>query len=51
MTCMPKPVLKGEDQLLLPGVFEKLAELWAAGHRLAIASNQDAVAAGLISLA
>ena len=45
----PKPVLTCEEQVLLPGVFEKLAELRAAGHRLAIASNQDAVAAGLIS--
>lgn len=39
-----------EEQVLLPGVFEKLAELRAAGHAIAIASNQDAVAWGRITL-
>ena len=42
--------LKMEEQILIPGVFEKLAELRAAGHQLAIATNQPAVARGLISL-
>jgi len=51
MGVLPRPILRCEDQVLLPGRFEKLAELRAAGHRLAIASNQEAVADGLISLA
>jgi D-glycero-D-manno-heptose 1,7-bisphosphate phosphatase len=46
-----RPILKCEDQVVKPGVFEKLAELRAAGHRLALASNQEAVASGAISLA
>lgn len=33
-----------------PGVFEKLAELRAAGHKIAIATNQSAVAGGIRSL-
>lgn len=47
----PTPTLKVEDQVLLPGVFEKLAQLRAEGHHIAIASNQPMVAAGQISLA
>ncbi len=35
-----------EDQILLPGVFEALADLRQAGHRIAIASNQGGVAWG-----
>lgn len=42
--------LKPEEQILRRGVFEKLAELRAAGHQIAIATNQPAVAHGLITL-
>ncbi len=35
------------EQILLPGIFERLAALRAAGHRLAIASNQRDVALGI----
>src|SRR5438093_1178134 len=45
----PAPPLKCEQQVLLPGVFEKIRALRAAGHRVAIASNQSAVARGTIS--
>jgi len=45
-----RPPLRCEDQVLKPGVFEKLAALRAAGHRLALATNQEAVANGLLSL-
>jgi D-glycero-D-manno-heptose 1,7-bisphosphate phosphatase len=47
---LPIPPLKCEDQVLLPGVFEKIAALRAAGHHVALASNQEAVARGLLSL-
>jgi D-glycero-D-manno-heptose 1,7-bisphosphate phosphatase len=46
-----RPPLKPEEQILRNGVFEKLAELRAAGHQIAIATNQSAVAHGLITLA
>jgi len=42
--------LKPEEQILRQGVFEKLAELRTAGHQIAIATNQPAVAHGLITL-
>lgn len=42
--------LTPEEQVLIPGVFEKLAELRQAGNTLAIATNQSMVAEGLISL-
>jgi HAD superfamily hydrolase (TIGR01662 family) len=44
------PPLTVEDQILLPGVFEKVGQLRAAGNRVALASNQGAVAFGVISL-
>ncbi len=49
-TGIAKPPLKPARQVLRPGVFEKLAELRAMGHKLAIASNQDAVASGETTL-
>src|SRR5437016_2397987 len=39
-----------EEQVLKPGVFEKIAKLRAGGHAIALATNQDAVAWGTISL-
>jgi D-glycero-D-manno-heptose 1,7-bisphosphate phosphatase len=42
--------LKPEEQTLRQGVFEKLAELRNGGHQIAIATNQPAVAHGLITL-
>jgi hypothetical protein len=36
-----RPPLKPEEQILRPGVFEKLAELRAAGHKIAIVTNQS----------
>jgi D-glycero-D-manno-heptose 1,7-bisphosphate phosphatase len=45
-----RPPLKCEEQVLLPGVFEKLAHLRAADHKIAIATNQSAVAHGVITL-
>jgi D-glycero-D-manno-heptose 1,7-bisphosphate phosphatase len=42
--------LKPEEQILKEGVFEKLSELRAAGHQIAIATNQLAVAHGIITL-
>ncbi len=45
-----RPALKCEEQVLRQGVFEKLAELRAGGHKIAIATNQSAVAHGVISL-
>jgi hypothetical protein len=47
-TCHRDPAV---DQILKPGVFEKLAELREQGHTLAIASNQKAVAKGWMTLA
>ena len=43
--------LKPREQILRKGVFEKIAELRAQGHQIAIATNQIAVAHGLITLA
>ncbi len=48
---IPRPVIRPEEQVLIPGVFEKLAVLRAQGHKIAIASNQRAIAQGLISMA
>lgn len=42
--------LKPEEQILREGVFEKLAELRAEGHQIAIATNQTSVANGFITL-
>jgi D-glycero-D-manno-heptose 1,7-bisphosphate phosphatase len=42
--------LKPHEQILKKGVFEKLAELRADGHKIAIATNQIAVAHGIITL-
>ena len=42
--------LKPEEQMLRKGVFEKLARLRAKGHQIAIATNQIAVAHGIITL-
>lgn len=42
--------LKPEEQVLEEGVYEKLAGLRAAGHTLAMASNQSAVAKGLLTM-
>lgn len=37
------------EQIPMPGVIDKLAELRAAGHKLAIATNQGGVAWGLMA--
>ncbi len=42
--------LKPEEQMLRMNVFEKIAELRSQGHVIAIATNQAAVAQGLITL-
>ncbi len=42
--------LKPEEQILKPGVFEKLEELRRQGHVIALASNMAAVAKGQISM-
>jgi D-glycero-D-manno-heptose 1,7-bisphosphate phosphatase len=46
-----RPANTIEEQALLPGVAEKCAQLRAAGHGLAVASNQGGVAFGHLSLA
>jgi HAD superfamily hydrolase (TIGR01662 family) len=46
----PRNPLKPEDQVLKPGVFEKIAELRSQGHVIAMASNMSAVADGLITM-
>jgi len=46
-----RPANAPEEQILLPGVAEKIAALKAAWHKIAIASNQGGVAWGFISLA
>jgi len=46
---LPIPPVRCEDQVLLPGVFEKIGALRAAGHQLAIATNQEGVARGLMT--
>lgn len=40
-----------DDQELIPGVAEKIAQLKAEGHRIAIASNQGGVAFGYLTWA
>ncbi|HEY3345263.1 MAG TPA: HAD-IIIA family hydrolase [Anaerolineaceae bacterium] len=45
-----RPAICPEDQVLLPGVYEKLVELRAGGHKVAIASNQRAISQGLLTL-
>ena len=45
-----RSAMKPAEQVLRKGVFEKLAELRAGGHKIAIATNQPAVAHGLITL-
>ena len=42
--------LKPEEQILKKRVYEKLAKLRANGHQIAIATNQIAVAHGVITL-
>jgi len=46
-----RPANLPAEQAPLPGVAEKLAELRAQGHRLAVASNQGGVAWGYLSVA
>ena len=46
----PKAPQSPRDVVLKPGVFERLAGLRAAGHKLAIATNQSAVAEGAMTL-
>jgi D-glycero-D-manno-heptose 1,7-bisphosphate phosphatase len=48
---IPRPARCPEDQVLKCGVYEKLAVLRAQGHKIAIASNQRAIAQGIITLA
>ena len=45
-----RPANTPDEQRPLPGVVEKLAGLRAAGHRLALASNQGGVAWGFLSM-
>ena len=45
-----RSALKPEEQILRKGVFEKLATLRAEGHKIAIATNQPAVAFGFLTL-
>ena len=47
---IPASPKKPRDVTLLPGVFEKFAELRAAGHRIALATNQNNVAKGKMTL-
>ncbi len=49
-TGIAKPPTRPYQQILRPGVFEKLAELRKDGHLIAIASDQHAVAKGEITL-
>jgi D-glycero-D-manno-heptose 1,7-bisphosphate phosphatase len=44
-----RPANTVAEQILLPGVAEKCAELRAAGHILAIASNQGGIASGKVT--
>lgn len=46
-----RPANTPEEQILLPGVAEKIAAIKAAGAKIAIASNQGGVAWGFISYA
>lgn len=45
-----RPANTPEEQVVLPGVVEKLAELRAVGHTIAIASNQGGVAWGFLTV-
>jgi len=44
-----RPANTPEEQILLPGVAEKIAALRAGGHAIALASNQGGIAWGFIS--
>lgn len=44
-----RPANKSEEQILLPGVAEKISELRNQGHLIAIASNQGGCAWGLMT--
>jgi len=45
-----RPANTPDEQTLLPGVAEKISELRARGHHIAIASNQGGVAWGFITM-
>jgi HAD superfamily hydrolase (TIGR01662 family) len=45
-----RPPNTSAEQVLLPGVYRKLAQLRADGHKIALASNQGGVAWGFLSL-
>ncbi len=47
---IPRCATKPEEQVLIQGVFEKVQKLRAAGHLIAIASNQTDVARGVTTL-
>lgn len=42
--------LKPEEQILYPGVFEKISQLRGEGHTIALASNMSAVGHGVITM-
>ena len=44
-----RPANTPEEQRLIPGVYDKIAELKAAGHHIWIASNQGGVSWGFIT--
>lgn len=46
-----RPANLAGEQIPMPGVIDKIAELRAAGHQIAIATNQGGVAWGIISRA
>jgi D-glycero-D-manno-heptose 1,7-bisphosphate phosphatase len=48
--CGDRPANTPAEQVVLPGVIDRLAGLRAAGHKLALATNQGGVAWGFISL-
>lgn len=48
--CEGRPANTIEEQVLLPGVAERVAQLHRDGHKLAVASNQGGVAFGYVSL-
>lgn len=50
MLGLRRPVIRAEDQKPKDGIVEKLNELRAAGHKIAIASNQRAISQGLITM-
>lgn len=47
--CGKRPANTPAEQVVLPGVIAKLAQLRRAGYKLAIASNQGGVAWGFLS--